>query len=218
MLAAETGKFDVNKNGLTLLLGEFDHRVRNLLTMVEAVVRQTDSTSVGDYRSKLLGRLTALHRHYQLTSSYRHAPKLAELVEQAVHPYAGNAGQVVTTGPDLDLEPSLALALHLVFHELATNAKKHGALSSSLGRVSIAWKIRDILDAPRKLTMVWTEQGGPKVRRPQHHGFGTRLIRTALDGYGGVRLDFHSKGLACFMLIDPDRHDARERRRRAYRY
>jgi two-component sensor histidine kinase len=211
MLAVEASKFDVNENGLALLLGELDHRVRNFLSMVESVIRQTESTSVGDYRSKLLGRLTALYSHSQLTSSYRHAPKLAELLERALHPHVGNADQVVGMGPDVDLEPSLALALHLVFHELATNAKKYGALSSPLGRVRIVWKLRDLPDAPRKLAILWTEQGGPKVKRPRHRGFGSRLIRTALDGYGVARLDFHSSGLACFMSIDPDHGDARLR-------
>jgi hypothetical protein len=93
----------------------------------------------------------------------------------------------------------LALALHLVLHELAANAKKYGALSSALGRVKIEWKVRHVLGAPRKLAIVWTEHGGPEVQRPRHRGFGSRLIKRALDGYGGVRLDFNRTGFACFM-------------------
>jgi two-component sensor histidine kinase len=103
----------------------------------------------------------------------------------------------------------LAFALHLVFHELATNANKYGALRSSLGRVKIEWKIRQIPDAPRKLAIVWTEHGGPEVKHPRHWGFGSRLIRTVLNGYGGARLDFNKTGLACFLLVDLDRPDAR---------
>jgi hypothetical protein len=65
---------------------------------------------------------------------------------------------------------------------LAANAKKYGALSSALGRVKIEWKVRHVLGAPRKLAIVWTEHGGPEVQRPRHRGFGSRLIKRALDG------------------------------------
>jgi two-component sensor histidine kinase len=133
---------------------------------------------------------------------------LAELLEQTTRPYSANGAQVLAAGPDLELQPSLALALHLVFHELAANANKYGALSSPLGRVKIDWKIRHVPGAPRKLAIVWTEHGGPEVQRPQHRRFGSRLIKRALDGYGGVRLDFNHTGLACFMVIDLDRPDA----------
>jgi two-component sensor histidine kinase len=134
---------------------------------------------------------------------------LAELIGPTVRPYAANDDQVLAAGPDLELEPPMAFALHLVFHELATNAKKYGALSSPFGRVKIEWKLRHVADVPRKLAVVWTEQGGPEVKAPHYRGFGSRLIRTALEAYGGVRLDFDSTGLACFMLIDLDRTDAR---------
>jgi two-component sensor histidine kinase len=204
----QSGKFDLDEKGMALLLGELDHRSRNLLMMIEAVVRQTQSTSVEGYRAKLMARITGLHGFCQLASRYRRMLRLAELLEQSVRPYAANGAQVLAAGPDLELEPSLALALHLVFHELAANAKKYGALSSSLGRVKIEWKVRHVPDAPRKLAIIWTEQGGPEVKGPQRRGFGSRLIKTALDGYGGVRLDFNSRGLACFMLIDLDRSDA----------
>jgi two-component sensor histidine kinase len=126
-----------------------------------------------------------------------------------MRPYSANGAQVLAAGPDVELEPSLALALHLVLHELAANAKKYGALSSPLGHVKIGWTIRHLPGAPRKLAIAWSEHGEPEVQRPQHHGFGSRLIKRALDGYGGVRLDFNRTGLACFMLIDLDRPDAR---------
>jgi two-component sensor histidine kinase len=54
-------EFDLDEKGLALLLGELDHRIRNLLMMIEAAVRQTHSTSVDDYRAKLIARITGLH-------------------------------------------------------------------------------------------------------------------------------------------------------------
>jgi two-component sensor histidine kinase len=191
------------------LLGELDHRIRNLLMMIEAAVRQTHSTSVEDYRAKLIARIAGLHEFYEFTSPYGRMPVFSELVDQTIRPYSANGAQVLAAGPDLQLEPSLALALHLVLHELAANAKKYGALSSPLGRVKIEWKVRHVPGASRKLAIVWTEHGGPKVQRPRHRGFGSRLIKRALDGYGGVRLDFNTMGLICFMLIDLDRSNAR---------
>jgi two-component sensor histidine kinase len=209
MHARQSAETDLDEKGLALLLGELDHRIRNLLMMIEAAVRQTHSTSVDDYRAKLIARITGLHAFYEFTRPHGRMPGLAELVDQTMRPYSANGAQVLAAGPDLQLEPSLALALHLVLHELAANAKKYGALSSALGRVKIEWKVRHVLGAPRKLAIVWTEHGGPEVQRPRHRGFGSRLIKRALDGYGGVRLDFNRTGLACFMLIDLDRPDAR---------
>jgi two-component sensor histidine kinase len=209
MRERQSAEFDRDKKALPLLLGELDHRIRNLLMMIEAAVRQTHSTSVEDYRAKLIARITGLHEFYEFTSPYGRMLGLGELLEQTTRPYSANGAQIFAAGPDLELEPSLALALHLVFHELAANANNYGALSSPLGRVKIDWKIRHIPGDPRKLAIVWTEHGGPEVHRPRHRGFGSRLIKRALDGYGGVRLDFNSTGLACFMLIDLDRSDAR---------
>jgi two-component sensor histidine kinase len=209
MLETQPGKFDLNEKGLALLLGELDHRIRNLLMMIEAMVRQTQSTSVEDYRAKLIGRIAGLYGFYQLTSRDDHMLGLGELLEHTMRPYGADGAQVRAFGPDLELEPSLALALHLVFHELAANASKYGSLSSSLGRVKIEWKIRRAPGGPRKLAIVWTEQGGPEVKAPQNRGFGSRLIKTALDTYGGVRLNFNRTGFACFMLINLDRADRR---------
>jgi two-component sensor histidine kinase len=211
MPGAKFAKFDVNEEGVALLLGELDHRMRNLLMMIEAIVRQTESTDVEDYRSTLMRRIRGLYEFYQITSRTNRMLGLADLLEHTMRPYAANGtAQVLAAGHDHELKPPLALALHLAFHELATNSKKYGALSSPGGRVKIEWEIGHLLDAPRKLAIVWTEEGGPDVRAPQRHGFGSRLIEKLLAGYGSVRLDFRSSGLSCFMLIDLDRLGARK--------
>src|SRR4029077_15284180 len=210
MPGAEFAKFDVNEEGVVLLLGELDHRMRNLLMMIEAIVRQTESTSVEDYRTTLTRRIRGLYSFYQITSRTNRMLGLAELLEHTMRPYAANGtAQVLAAGPDHELKPSLALALHLVFHELATNSKKYGALSSPNGRVRIEWEIGHARNTPRKLAIVWTEEGGPDVKAPQRRGFGSRLIEKLLAGNGGVTLDFRTTGLSCFMLIDLVGPDAR---------
>jgi two-component sensor histidine kinase len=186
MHARQSAESDLDEKGLALLLGELDHRIRNLLMMmIEAAVRQTHLTSVDGYRAKLIARITGLHAFYEFTRPYGRMPGLAELVDQTMRPYSANGAQVLAAGPDLQLEPSLALALHLVLHELAANAKKYGALSSALGRVKIEWKVRHVLGAPRKLAIVWAEHGGPEVQRPRHRGF---LVHGSSRG--------HSTGMA----------------------
>jgi two-component sensor histidine kinase len=196
---------DENDNDLALLLAEINHRIRNLLMMIEAAVRQTQSTSVEDYRAKLILRLSALGGFYRLNDQYGRAVALERLLDETMRPYATAGGRVVATGPDIELEPRLALALHLVIHELAANAHKYGALSSAAGHVNIEWAIRHVSDADRKLTIAWSEHGGPEVKPPGHRGFGSRLVRRALEGYGAVRLDFNRSGVACFILINLDR-------------
>jgi two-component sensor histidine kinase len=205
----QCAEFGLNENDVAFLLCELDHRIRDLLTMIEAAVKQTHSTSVEDYRAKLIARITGLYGFCVFTSHYGRMLGLAQLLEQTVRPYSANGAQVFAAGPNLELEPPLARALHLVFHELATNANKYGALSSPIGHVKIEWKIRHAPGTPRKLAIVWTEHGGPEVKPPRQCGFGSRLIKTVLGGRGGVRMDFNRTGLACFMLVDLDHPDER---------
>jgi two-component sensor histidine kinase len=104
-------------------------------------------------------------------------------------------------GPDVLLPPKLAVMMALLVHELATNAAKYGALSSSTGKLSIRWSHAD-----GRLDLEWRESGGPAVTAPTHRGFGTRLFSKALEQFGGtVEADFATKGLICkitFLLSD----------------
>jgi two-component sensor histidine kinase len=193
---------DLDEAELALLIGELNHRIRNLLTMAEAVVRQTRSPTVEDYRVQVVTRISALRRFHEMDIPHGAAVDLAELLKQILRPYCQDGNQVLATGPDLQLQPKLALALHLVFHELAMNAKKHGALSSPFGFVEIRWETRPTADAARQLAIVWTEHGGPEVKQPKYFGFGSRLVTSALQAYGDVQLKFEAAGLVCCMLVD----------------
>ena len=196
---------DLDEKCLALLLGEYNHRIRNVFGVIQAMVRQTQSTSVEDYRAKLMGRIAGLCHYYETTVQLDAGSLgLTQLIEQTARPYAPNGALVLASGADLQLEPKMALALHLVFHELAANAHKYGALSSSAGCVKVEWRIRHDRGAARRLAITWSEHGGPEVKPRAHRGFGIRLIERVLEGHGGVRLHFDPRGLICFILIELD--------------
>jgi two-component sensor histidine kinase len=192
--------------GPAFVLDEANHRIRNMLAMIEAVVRQTRSGSVEDYRAKVLARISGFREFHEIVGCRQgESIAIADLLKQSMGPYCAKLGQVRASGPDVDLQPELALALHLIFHELALNASKYGALTSPAGCVTVGWDLHTTGGANPKLAVVWTERGGPAVIYPQHHGFGSRVITRALQGYGKVQLDFHPAGVACYMLIDLER-------------
>ena len=84
-------------------------------------------------------------------------------------------------------------------------------MSSARGCIRVTWQERHIRSGLSKLAIFWSEEGGPKVKPPEHRGFGLRLIKKALDGHGGLRVDFNPGGLSCFMLVDYPRQPASQR-------
>jgi len=187
---------------LNLLLRELQHRIRNLLTVVQCLVIQTESSTADGYRDALTARLSALSDAYGLIESASdHRVTLTDLLKRTLKPYAEvRRGRIRAAGPDVVLETPLVLSLHMVFHELATNASKHGALASTSGAVEVLWDI--LLNGnDRTLAVQWREHGGPEVRKPQHKGFGLRLISKVLPG-ARVEVDFAPAGLVCRLLIE----------------
>jgi two-component sensor histidine kinase len=181
-----------------LLLDELNHRVKNTLATVQAMATQTLKEVDPGPRDTFLARLFALSgQHDLLTLDNWEGASFEGVVRRALRPWreAGRA-RFMVEGPAVHLDPKRALALGMVFHELATNAAKHGALSNGAGRVNVRWT----LEAEGKLLRLrWQEQDGPKVAQPQRQGFGLRLIRQGLEREisGAVRLDFHPQGLVC---------------------
>ncbi|MET4803798.1 sensor histidine kinase [Bradyrhizobium sp. LB11.1] len=192
---------DANSEDGALLIAELNHRARNLLAIVEAVIRQTQIRPVKEYRAELLSRLSVLRRCHEM-SGPSSTLELAALMEQAIRPYAADRMQVVAAGPDVEVAPSIAVALHLIFHELATNAYKHGSLSSPSGRVEISWESVPCGPNTQQLAIIWAERGGPPVKEPVRRGFGSRLIAGALGAYGRAQLSFDAEGLICRILVD----------------
>jgi two-component sensor histidine kinase len=187
-----------------LLVNELQHRLRNLLSVVQCFVVNTEAKTTNDYREALTARIASLSdAHDLIQSAPEHRVSLVELLERTLKPHSTLPnGRILLAGPDIILEPRFALSLHLIFHELATNASKHGALTSLSGAVEVNW---DILadGSSQALAVQWREQGGPKVTRPQHKGFGMRLISKALSG-AQIDMDFAPGGLVCRLLVEID--------------
>jgi two-component sensor histidine kinase len=204
--AAGPRNFERMESGpsLHLLVDEFQHRIRNLLTVVQCLVSQTDSLTAEGYRAALSARIASLADAYDLieqTSAQSIA--LAQLVEQTLKPYAAvRTDRIRAAGPDVELEPRIALSLHMVLHELVTNACKHGALTSRSGQVDVFWELLSD-DAGRRLALQWRERGGPEVREPDRTGFGLRLVTKVLKN-AQVGLSFDRAGFVCRMLMEID--------------
>jgi PAS domain S-box-containing protein len=185
-----------------LLMHELSHRMKNMLTMVQAMATQTlrTATSMKDARDTLAARLVMLGKAQDiLLQEARDRASVRDLVMAAVEVHGDDQpGRFRVSGPDLQLGPKPALSLSLALHELATNAAKYGALSTPDGHVEIAWSIEPQDNEPC-FRLRWSEHGGPPVVPPSSKGFGSRLIERGLAGeFGGkVQLDFEPTGVVC---------------------
>jgi two-component system, chemotaxis family, CheB/CheR fusion protein len=182
-----------------LLLGELTHRVRNILTVVQAIARHTLRA---DRPSKELidrfeGRLAALaNAHALLVGSDWKGAGLAELAQQQLAAYVPQQPERLRIdGEPILLTADLATPFGLVLHELAVNAAKHGALSNRSGKVAVTWTVTHRSN-PRTLHFEWKETGGPAVKQSGPAGFGSALIESAIPG-GQVKREFHGDGLVC---------------------
>lgn len=189
---------------LKLLMAEVDHRSKNMLALVLALVRTTRAETAQDFTKAIQGRIQALARAHALLASNRWAgADLRRLVEEELAPFRiGGDARVRIVGPHVSLAPTAAQSLAMALHELATNAVKHGALSQPSGRVEVAWTL-----GAERLELRWAETGGPPVSLPARRGMGTtvieRSVRHQLDGH--ARLEWAATGLACDLFIPADK-------------
>ena len=182
-----------------LLLDELNHRVRNTLTSVQAIVMQTlRGKAEPEVAGALQARLMALSRaHDVLTREHWQGADLSDIVMQATAPYRGDGSRIRFEGPSIRLLPKSALALAMALHELCTNAVKYGALKDDQGQVSVKWQITSTSGAPR-LRLAWEESGGPAVQGTRKQGFGSRLLRSlAEDLDARVELHYPLTGVVC---------------------
>ena len=187
------------------LVDELNHRVKNTLAAVQSIAMQTlrSAESPTAFNENLTARIGALARaHDLLADTYWDGASLAEVVGKTIdlNPNAGGRCLIEANGPAVRLNPNAAVTLNLAFHELVTNATKHGALSVQAGRVAVAWTMTPDADAP-SIEIVWRETNGPRVAPPGRRGFGSRLLERALAGElgGEVKLDFAPAGVCCTM-------------------
>ncbi len=191
-----------NEERTKLLIDELNHRVKNTLATVQAIVSQTlkgDNTG-SDARETIEARLQSLSRsHSLLTRENWEGASLNEVVREALHPFvrSDDEKQVSISGRQLRLRPKVALSLGMALHELATNASKYGALSTDGGRISVSWELAR--DGTRYLDLFWQELGGPVVLPRSQRGFGSRLIEQGIPHElgGSARLEYLSEGLRC---------------------
>ena len=188
-----------------LLVAELDHRVKNVLAVVAAVVSRTQeaSTSMSDFAAALDGRIKSMAATHELLSwrKWQGIP-LADLVERELAPHAAGSN-VRIEGPEVVLRAEAGQALAMVVHELATNAAKYGALSAQRGRVSVRWKRIGENGSRGTLAFDWFETGGPAVAASPRVGFGTSVIRDLVpyELGGTVELELAPEGVRCRVEI-----------------
>jgi light-regulated signal transduction histidine kinase (bacteriophytochrome) len=187
-----------------LLMAELDHRVKNTLANIEALVMQTSlgADSLSAFVEGLAARIQSMAKAHSLLSQSRwEGVSINSLLMEELAPYIRENMGFEIVGPDLVLTAKSALALSLAIHELATNAAKYGALSVRGGRVAIRWTVT----APGGLDLSWTESGGPAVSPPGRRGFGSTLIERALamETGGQATIRFHPDGVVCDVALPP---------------
>jgi PAS domain S-box-containing protein len=179
----------------TMLVAELNHRVKNILAIVQSVAAQTQrsSGSLENFADAFNGRLKALAlAHDILTQTRWIGIGLSELLAAVLAPYRSPEGtRVRISGPAILLPARAVVPLSMVLHEMTTNAAKYGALSTRSGNVEITWKLTGGID--KSVELVWQECNGPKVKAATSTGFGTKLIdhviRHDLDGSTKINFD-----------------------------
>ncbi|MHC2453889.1 light-regulated signal transduction histidine kinase (bacteriophytochrome)/CheY-like chemotaxis protein [Rhizobium leguminosarum] len=191
-----------------LLIAELNHRVRNILSLITGIIRQSQATSVslGDYIRQLEGRIQSLARaHDQITRDHWAPASLRQLLLAETAAYLGkNALRIQMGGEDVLLEPQAFSTAALVFHELMTNSAKYGSLSGTgSGTVQLRWH----RDDEGNLRIGWREKDGPPVVEPKRHGFGSTIIRRSIpyDLGGKAEVRYVEDGLEADFSI-PARH------------
>jgi two-component sensor histidine kinase len=178
-----------------LAVEELAHRLKNKVATIQSIVslRLRDDPATRDEILSCFGSLKATDD--LIIAAQGKGASIGEIISAELRPY--DAARISIKGPDILLPPKLALTMALLFHEFATNAAKYGALSCSVGRISVRWSYSDA-----RLNLEWRESEGPPVSAPNHRGFGTRLFLRALAQFGGkIDANFASTGLVCELSV-----------------
>lgn len=182
-----------------LLMDELNHRVKNTLATVQAIANQTlrRAKDPADFAASLNGRVQALARaHTLLTETSWQGAELTGIVRDQLLLTSGADERISYGGASLVLEPQVALHMAMVLHELATNARKYGALSVPGGSLHVTWELAR--NERRDLILRWQESGGPRVSVPAARGYGTTLIEQSLRAHGGAAIiGYAETGLTC---------------------
>ncbi|WP_299729337.1 HWE histidine kinase domain-containing protein [uncultured Tateyamaria sp.] len=184
-----------------MLIGELNHRVRNLLALIRSLSRQSrvTSSSIDHYVDTLEARIEAVaNAHSMAVEQPQAIVSVQSILRQEAEAHNSERNRVRISGPEIGLHSEVTPIFALVIHELMTNAAKYGALSGPDGVVEIKIEMQG-----SGLKLQWTESGGPKVTAPEHEGFGTTLLDNAVpkDLRGTIARDFAEDGLRCVLEL-----------------
>lgn len=186
-----------------LLVGELRHRIKNTLTVVQAIARQSFRQVAPAEYSQFSERLTALAGGYDLLfADDVEEARIGDVLKAALAAHVGpTTNRVSLTGDPIALPAQAVLSLSLVIHELATNATKYGALSNDHGHIEISWR-----ETEGKVEFRWAERGGPTVFSPSRQGFGSRLINGAFPSAFNpqAKFEFDPEGLVFDLSFNLD--------------
>ncbi|GGC71524.1 sensor histidine kinase [Siccirubricoccus deserti] len=199
----------------TLLMRELDHRAKNVLAVVQSVLRLSPRDEPRAFVAAVEARIAALGRTQSLLAQGGWSgADLRVVVEQEVAPYIQGQGQAprlssaLIDGPQVALAATAVQPLAMVLHELATNAAKHGALSTPGGTVEIRWSAGRRIGEDGLLHLRWAEAGGPPIiSTPSGRGFGSRVIEATVRGQlgGSVVRRWERTGLICEVTLPLER-------------
>ena len=192
----------------SVMVAELQHRTRNLIAVVRGIADDTmDETGPTEaFREAFADRLSALSRVQGLLSRSDAEPiTIRTLIRLELDAIGGalQGGRVVVDGPDVFLRPSTVQTLALAIHELATNARKYGALSHDHGQLAVTWRER-LEGAEARLAIEWVETGLERApvrpaARNVETGYGWELIARALPHATGARTSYAltASGVRC---------------------
>jgi PAS domain S-box-containing protein len=190
-----------------LLMRELHHRVKNMLATVQAIMGSTarSAATVEEFKDAMIGRIGSLAKTHLLLSEEGSTVAFDDILRNELDPFDdGSKKRIRLSGPRIEVNSRLAVALGMAIHELTTNAAKYGALSVYGGKVAVRWAVT-IEAARRTLKIHWVENGGPPVTPPARQGFGTRLLDYVLPGQiqARTRIDYRPQGVRvrCFVPL-----------------
>ena len=182
---------------LAFAMREVNHRSKNLLAVVQSMLRQMRPDDVSDFVRDFGGRLRALSACQDLlVQSPSETPDLKNLfLAQLAHLDITVTQRLHLNGPALEVTPEAAQSLGMAIYELATNAPKYGALQNPDGQVAIEWQFAG--DTADRLHLIWRETGGPRIAAPKRRGFGSVVLEDMLAMALSARTEimFHEHGV-----------------------
>jgi PAS domain S-box-containing protein len=191
---------------IAFIMREVTHRAKNLLTVIQAIARQTalHTTSMDEFERHFSARIQALSSsHDVLVNQDWHGGLLGDLVTGQLTLFADISHRIATNGPRVLLKPKAVEQIGIALHELATNALKYGALSVAQGTVNISWKLERGKDKAKLLSINWRERGGPIATASEQQGFGNLVVKRIVPDTlnGSASLEFLPEGISWTLEI-----------------